>query len=41
MVKFMNLLTGREENMIKKIRCRDELEKMRDKEKKRRGYEER
>jgi len=26
MVKFMNLLTGREENMMEKIKCSDELE---------------
>jgi hypothetical protein len=41
MVKFINLLTGREENMMEKIRCSDELEKMRNREKKRRGYEKR
>jgi hypothetical protein len=40
MVKFMNLLIGREENMMEKIRCRDKLEEMRDREK-RRGYGER
>jgi len=26
MVKFMNLLTGKEENMMEKIKCSDELE---------------
>jgi hypothetical protein len=41
MVKFMNLLTRREENMMEKIRCSDELEEMRNREKKRRGYEKR
>jgi len=37
MMKFMNLLPGKEENMMEKIRYRDGLGEMRDKEKKGRG----
>jgi hypothetical protein len=37
MVKFMNLMPGKEKNMMKKIRCRDELEEMRGREKRGRG----
>jgi len=37
MVKFMNLLPGKEKNMMEKIRCEDELGEMRGKEKRRRG----
>jgi hypothetical protein len=37
MMKFMNLLSGKEENMMEKIRYRDGLGEMRDKEKKGRG----
>ena len=38
MVKFMNLLPGKEKNMMEKIRCRDELGEMRGREKRgRRG----
>jgi hypothetical protein len=37
MVKFMNLLPGKEKNMMKKIKCRDELGEMRGREKRGRG----
>jgi hypothetical protein len=37
MMKFMNLLPGKEENMMEKIRYRDGLGEMRDKEIKGRG----
>jgi len=37
MVKFMNLLSGKEKNMMEKIRCGDELGEMRGREKRERG----
>jgi hypothetical protein len=37
----MNLLIEREENIMEKIRCSDVLEEMKNKEKKRWGYEKR
>jgi len=37
MVKFMNLLSGKEKNMMEKIRCGDEFGEMRGREKRGRG----